>query len=317
MSKNLLVVESPAKAKTLEKYLGKDFQVLASYGHVRDLVPKEGAVDPDNKFRMTYQVIEKNEPHVSKIAKALKNADTLYLATDPDREGEAISWHLFEILKDKGVLEGKDVHRVVFYEITKAAVNDAIQHPRDLSEDLVSAQQARRALDYLVGFNLSPLLWKKLRTGLSAGRVQSPALRLIVERDLEIEAFKPREYWSIEADLEKNGQNFLARLAEFEGEKIEQFSIESAQRALEVQKALNSAASGSLDIAKSRKSNAGADPRHRSRPRHCNRKRPGNSVLPLRRPCAPHKACTKTDSLHICVPTPSRLPMRRWRTCAA
>ena len=213
MSKNLVIVESPAKAKTISKYLGKDFDVLASYGHVRDLVPKEGAVDTDNGFTMKYQLIERNEKHVNAIMRALKKADALYLATDPDREGEAISWHLIELLKERNVLDNKDVHRVIFHEITKSAVQDAIDHPRDISSDLVGAQQARRALDYLVGFNLSPLLWKKVQRGLSAGRVQSPALRMIVERELEIEAFKAREYWTIEADVSKHEQPFLARRA--------------------------------------------------------------------------------------------------------
>src|SRR5688572_6263814 len=156
MSKNLVIVESPAKAKTIKKYLGKDFVVLASYGHVRDLLPKEGAVDTEHDFAMRYQLIEKNEKHVDAIIKALKTADALYLATDPDREGEAISWHIYELLTEKKALKKKSVHRVVFHEITKTAVNDAIEHPRDLSMGLVDAYQARRALDYLVGFNLSP-----------------------------------------------------------------------------------------------------------------------------------------------------------------
>jgi DNA topoisomerase-1 len=173
MSKNLVIVESPAKAKTIEKYLGSDFEVLASYGHVRDLVPKEGAVDPDNGFAMKYQLIDKNEKHVEKIAKAVRKASALYLATDPDREGEAISWHVYEVLKDRDLLDAKPVHRVVFHEVTKRAIQEALEHPRELSEQLVNAQQARRALDYLVGFNLSPLLWKKVRRGLSAGRVLS------------------------------------------------------------------------------------------------------------------------------------------------
>ncbi|HSG69552.1 MAG TPA: toprim domain-containing protein, partial [Planctomycetaceae bacterium] len=184
MSRNLVIVESPAKAKTISKYLGKDFEVMASYGHVRDLVPKEGAVDTEHGFEMKYQVIERNEKHVNAIIRELKKSDALYLATDPDREGEAISWHLAELLKEKNALNGKPVHRVVFYEITKGAVLEAINNPRAISDDLVSAQQARRALDYLVGFNLSPLLWKKVQPGLSAGRVQSPALRMIVEREL-------------------------------------------------------------------------------------------------------------------------------------
>jgi DNA topoisomerase-1 len=173
MPKNLVIVESPAKAKTISKYLGADFDVMASYGHVRDLVPKEGAVDPDNAFAMKYEIIERNEKHVKAIIRALKKADALYLATDPDREGEAISWHLIELLKERGVLDAKEVHRVVFHEITKQAVQEAVAHPRDLSEDLVGAQQARRALDHLIGFNLSPLLWKKIQPKLSAGRVQS------------------------------------------------------------------------------------------------------------------------------------------------
>jgi DNA topoisomerase-1 len=246
MSKNLVIVESPAKAKTISKYLGKDFEVMASYGHVRDLVPKEGAVDPDNGFAMKYQVIERNEKHVKAIVRALKKADALYLATDPDREGEAISWHLIELLKEQGKLEGKDVHRVVFHEITKQAVNDAVAHPRGLSGDLVGAQQARRALDYLVGFNLSPLLWKKIQPKLSAGRVQSPALRMIVERELEIEAFKAREYWTIQADVSKEEQPFVSRLVQYKGEKVEQFSFENEDSAREVETTLLGAAKGEL-----------------------------------------------------------------------
>ena len=246
MSKNLVIVESPAKAKTISKYLGKDFDVLASYGHVRDLVPKEGAVDTDNGFAMNYQLIERNEKHVNAIIRALKKADALYLATDPDREGEAISWHLVELLKERNALENKDVHRVIFHEITKSAVQDAIDHPRDISSDLVGAQQARRALDYLVGFNLSPLLWKKVQRGLSAGRVQSPALRMIVERELEIEAFKAREYWTIEADVSKQEQPFLSRLTTYGGDKVEQFSFENEDAARGVEKTILDAANGKL-----------------------------------------------------------------------
>ena len=246
MSKNLVIVESPAKAKTISKYLGKDFDVLASYGHVRDLVPKEGAVDTDNGFAMKYQLIDRNEKHVNAIMRALKKADALYLATDPDREGEAISWHLIELLKEKNVLGNKTVHRVIFHEITKSAVQDAIDHPRDISSDLVGAQQARRALDYLVGFNLSPLLWKKVQRGLSAGRVQSPALRMIVERELEIEAFKAREYWTIEADISKHEQPFLSRLVAYGGDKVEQFSFENEDAARSVEKTILNAADGKL-----------------------------------------------------------------------
>jgi DNA topoisomerase-1 len=248
MSKNLVIVESPAKASTISKYLGKDFDVLASYGHVRDLVPKEGAVAPDDGFAMKYQVIERNEKHVKAIMRALKKADALYLATDPDREGEAISWHLIELLKERNALDSKDVHRVVFHEITKQAVQEAVDNPRELSGDLVGAQQARRALDYLVGFNLSPLLWKKVQRGLSAGRVQSPALRMIVERELEIEAFKAREYWSIEADVSKGEQPFVSRLVSYKGEKVEQFSFENETAARDVEKTLLDAAGGEFNV---------------------------------------------------------------------
>jgi len=224
MSK-LLIVESPSKAKTLKKYLGSDFEVLASYGHVRDLIPKNGAVDTENQFAMKYDIIERNSKHVDAIAKAVKSADSIYLATDPDREGEAISWHIAEILKSKNLLKNKLMKRVVFHEITKGAVEHAIAEPRDISMPMVNAQQARRALDYLVGFNLSPLLWKKIRRGLSAGRVQSPALRLIVERELEIEAFKSQEYWSIHLDALKHQHGFKAKLVQLNNQKVEQFTV--------------------------------------------------------------------------------------------
>jgi DNA topoisomerase-1 len=250
MSKSLVIVESPAKAKTIKKYLGKGFEVLASYGHVRDLLPKEGAVDPANDFAMKYQLIEKNEKHVDAIAKALKKADALFLATDPDREGEAISWHLYEILKERGMLDDKKVGRVSFNEITKRAIQEAIEHPQELSSDLINAQLARRALDYLVGFNLSPLLWKKIRRGLSAGRVQSPALRLIVERELEIEKFNPREYWTIEADVETEGTPFGARLIHYAGKKLSQFSINNKDLASKAHDEIQDAAQGKLHIAK-------------------------------------------------------------------
>lgn len=250
MSKSLVIVESPAKGKTIKKYLGKDFEVLASYGHVRDLLPKEGAVNTAEHFGMKYQLIDKNEKHVEAIAKALAKADRLLLATDPDREGEAISWHLREILHERGLLKDKQVARVVFHEITKKAIQEAVDNPRDLAMDLVNAQQARRALDYLVGFNLSPLLWKKIRRGLSAGRVQSPALRLIVERELEIEAFQTREYWTIEADALAAKQAFVARLIQLDGEKISQFSITTDKQAKAAEKNLIKAASGELVVSK-------------------------------------------------------------------
>ncbi len=250
MSHNLVIVESPAKAKTIEKYLGKDFHVHASYGHVRDLVPKEGAVDPEHDFFMKYEIIEKNQKHVQAIAAAAKKADAIYLATDPDREGEAISWHLLEILKEKDLLGDKPVHRVVFHEITKRAITEAIENPGKLSAALINAQQARRALDYLVGFKLSPLLWKKIRRGLSAGRVQSPALRMIVERELEIEAFKTQEYWSIEATARTESQGFNARLTHYADTKLEQFSITNEEQAHTVRDALLKASQGKLDVLK-------------------------------------------------------------------
>jgi DNA topoisomerase-1 len=248
MAKNLLIVESPAKAKTINKYLGKDFTVLASYGHVRDLVPKEGAVDPERGFAMRYDLIDKNEKHVDAIAKAAKLADALYLATDPDREGEAISWHIAEILKERGLLEGKTLQRVVFTEITPRAIKEAMLQPRAIASDLVDAQQARRALDYLVGFNLSPVLWRKVQRGLSAGRVQSPALRMIVEREEEIEAFIAREYWSIEADCAHPTQAFTAKLVKLDGKKFEQFTVTDGDTAEDARKRITAAANGALHV---------------------------------------------------------------------
>jgi len=259
MSK-LLIVESPSKAKTLKKYLGKDFEVLASYGHVRDLIPKSGAVDTEHDFAMKYEVIERNARHVDAIAKAVKQADAIYLATDPDREGEAISWHIAEILKNKKLVKDKILKRVVFHEITKSAVNEAIASPRDISMPLVNAQQARRALDYLVGFNLSPLLWKKIRRGLSAGRVQSPALRLIVERELEIEAFKSQEYWTIHLESRKHQQMFGAKLFQLDGQKIEQFSITSHDQQQEVVGKLLIASAGKTTVSRVEKKQKSRSP---------------------------------------------------------
>ena len=248
MAKNLLIVESPAKAKTINKYLGKDFTVLASYGHVRDLIPKEGAVDPDNGFAMRYDLIDKNEKHVDAIAKAAKGADDIFLATDPDREGEAISWHIAEILKERGLLKDKPLHRVVFTEITPRAIKEAMTQPRQIAGDLVDAQQARRALDYLVGFNLSPVLWRKVQRGLSAGRVQSPALRMIVEREEEIEAFVAREYWSIEAECAHPRQPFTAKLTKLDGQKFEQFTVTDGDTAEAARLRIQQAAQGSLHV---------------------------------------------------------------------
>jgi len=248
MNKNLVIVESPAKAKTIGKYLGPDFTVLASYGHVRDLRPKEGAVDPDAGFRMSYEVIERNERQVQSIARALKAADTLILATDPDREGEAISWHLLEILRERGLLGDRPVKRVVFHEITQRAIREAIAQPRTLSTDLINAQQARRALDYLVGFNLSPLLWRKIKRGLSAGRVQSPALRMICEREDEIERFVAREYWTIDAQVQREDQPFSARLTHLDGHKLDQFDLNSDALAHDARNRLLKAADGQLRV---------------------------------------------------------------------
>ena len=198
---DVVVVESPAKAKTINKYLGPDYKVLASVGHVRDLVSKDGSVQPDDGFRMVWTVDPKAEQNIQAIQDAIKGAEHLYLATDPDREGEAISWHVQEILNEREALDGINVKRVVFHEVTKNAVIEALANPRELNQELIDAYLARRALDYLVGFSLSPVLWRKLPGSRSAGRVQSVALRLICEREAEIEIFKPKEYWTIISDI--------------------------------------------------------------------------------------------------------------------
>lgn len=248
MSKHLVIVESPAKAKTIQKYLGGDYEVLASYGHVRDLPARKGSVNPDAEFHMTYIPLEKNARHIETIAKTLKKSDSLLLATDPDREGEAISWHIFELMKERNLIKDKEVHRIFFNEITKAAIKEAIENPRVISMDLVNAQQARRALDYLVGFNLSPLLWKKIRKGLSAGRVQSPALRLIVEREEEIEAFVSQEYWKILAQCQHNKTPFEARLTHYRNEKLQQFTINNADQAHQIKADLIAQTQGYLYV---------------------------------------------------------------------
>ena len=223
---DIVVVESPAKAKTINKYLGKDFKVVASYGHIRDLPSKDGSVAPDDSFAMKWEIDSRSEKRVADIAKALKGADRLFLATDPDREGEAISWHVEEVLKKRKALEGVEVARVVFNEVTKDAVLEAMRKPRPINRELVEAYLARRALDYLVGFTLSPVLWRKLPGSRSAGRVQSVALRLICEREAEIEAFRPREYWTIEVDMRTAAnQPFTARLNRLGQNKLEKFDI--------------------------------------------------------------------------------------------
>ncbi len=237
---NLVIVESPAKAKTINKYLGKDYNVLASFGHVRDLPSKDGSVQPDQDFAMTYEVDDDAKKHISAIAKAAKNSDKLILATDPDREGEAISWHVLEALKENKALPKKmEVERVVFNEITKKAILEAMQHPRQIDMNLVNAQQARRALDYLVGFTLSPVLWRKLPGSKSAGRVQSVALRLICERDEEIEKFVSQEYWDIRAMMANSADAaFKARLSHWHGKKLDKFDIPNEPKAKEIVSAL-------------------------------------------------------------------------------
>ena len=206
---NIVIVESPAKAKTIEKYLGPDYKVMASIGHVRDLLPKNGSVNTDEQYKMTWEISPQGRKVMKEISDAIQTGDNLYLATDPDREGEAISWHVEEVLKEKKKLENVNVKRITFNEITKEAVNNAINKPRELDNNLINAYLARRALDYLVGFNLSPILWRKLPGSKSAGRVQSVALRIICERENEIEHFKPEEYWSIDVLLKsKDNQIF-------------------------------------------------------------------------------------------------------------
>ncbi|MCX7932134.1 MAG: type I DNA topoisomerase, partial [Rhodovarius sp.] len=250
---DVLVVESPAKAKTINKYLGKDFTVLASLGHVRDLPARDGSVRPEEDFAMDWEADERGVRQVRAIAKALKGARRLYLATDPDREGEAISWHVKDMLAEAGALEGVEVRRVTFNEITRRAVQQALAHPRDLDTQLIEAYLARRALDYLVGFSLSPVLWRKLPGARSAGRVQSVALRLICEREAEIEAFRPREYWTVEARLlTPGGGAFTARLTHLKGRKLEQFDLGDEAAAMAAKQAVEAAALSVLSVERKR-----------------------------------------------------------------
>ena len=237
---DLVIVESPAKAKTINKYLGPGYEVLASYGHVRDLPAKDGSVRPEDDFSMDWEVDAKAKKRLSDIADAVKRADRVILATDPDREGEAISWHVLQVLRDKKVLRDKPVERVVFNAVTRQAVQEAMRQPRTIDEPLVDAYLARRALDYLVGFTLSPVLWRKLPGARSAGRVQSVALRLVCDREAEIERFRPQEYWSVLATLgTPRGESFTARLVGLGGRKLEKLSIgnggdaDAAKRLLE------------------------------------------------------------------------------------
>src|SRR6202521_5789668 len=240
---NVVVVESPAKAKTIHKYLGPGYEVLASFGHVRDLPPKDGSVDPEHDFRMSRQLDPKAAKRLSDIAKAMKGAKKLILATDPDREGEAISWHVLEVLKEKSALkQTQEIERVVFNAITKQAVTEAMKHPRGIDAALVDAYRARRALDYLVGFTLSPVLWRKLPGARSAGRVQSVALRLVCDRELEIEKFVAKEYWSIIAKLATpRGDAFDARLVGADGQKLQRLDIGSGVQAEDLKQALEGA----------------------------------------------------------------------------
>jgi len=258
LSRNLVIVESPAKAKTIGKYLGSDYEVLASFGHVRDLVNKDGSVLPDEDFAMKWELGERSAKHVNDIKRAVKKADAVWLAPDPDREGEAIAWHIQELLADEKLLDGKNVHRVTFNEITKGAVQDAFQNARQLDQPLIEAYLARRALDYLVGFNLSPVLWRKLPGSRSAGRVQSVALRLICERESEIEIFKAQEYWSIETKLHTNdGVPFMARLSHLAGNKLGKMDIGSEEDAT---KAVQRIESKALSIQKIEKKQVRRNP---------------------------------------------------------
>ncbi len=251
---SIVIVESPAKAKTINKYLGDGYTVMASYGHVRDLPPKDGSVRPDEDFAMDWEVAAQSKKHLKAIVDAAKDADAVYLATDPDREGEAISWHVLEELNNRKILNGTEVKRVTFNAITKSAVLEAMDKPRALDSELVDAYLARRALDYLVGFNLSPVLWRKLPGSRSAGRVQSVALRLICDRELEIEKFEPREYWSVEADLSKSDDTkFTARLTHLNGEKLDKFALPDESSAKAAQAAIESATFSVTSVEKKQK----------------------------------------------------------------
>lgn len=257
MSQKLLIVESPAKAKTISKYLNNEFRVLASFGHVRDLPKKNGSIDVNNEFKPKYQLIAKNKKHVDDIVAAAKKSDAIYLASDQDREGEAIAWHIEEILRENNLLAGRQLCRVTFNEITKPAILAAVNSPRQIDFNLVDAQQARLTLDYLIGFNVSPLLWRKIKPGLSAGRVQSPALRLICEREDEIRKFVPEDYFGVHLHSHKGKTKFTSRLVEMSGEKLETKSIKTKDRANEIHKALlgNSSATIAKITKKQKKKN--------------------------------------------------------------
>ena len=317
---NIVIVESPAKAKTINKYLGSSYEVLASFGHVRDLPAKNGSVDPDANFQMIWEVDPKAAGRLNDIAKALKGADRLILATDPDREGEAISWHVLEVLKEKRALKDHKIERVVFNAITKQAVSEAMKTPRQIDGALVDAYMARRALDYLVGFTLSPVLWRKLPGARSAGRVQSVALRLVCDRELEIEKFVPREYWSLVATLlTPRGEAFEARLVGADGKKIQRLDIGSGAEAEDYSRKRSKPRTSSSG--RSRQSQRGAIRRRPSPPRRCSRKPAASSALRPRIPCGSHSGSMRASisaarplaSLPICEPTACRSTRPRSR----
>ena len=288
---NVVVVESPAKAKTINKYLGSDFRVLATVGHIRDLIGRDGSVKPDSDFEMDWEVFPDSQKQIKEIANALNDADNLYLATDPDREGEAISWHLKEILKEKNLLSDVKVQRVVFNEITEAAVLDAFNNPRDLDNHLVEAYLARRALDHLVGFKLSPVLWRKLPGNKSAGRVQSVALRLICERELDIEKFDPREYWSVLVNLENSEtKSFSAKLTHLAGKKLGDYDLSNEELA---KKAVASIEGQPLFVLKVEKNRCETTQRLLLPPQPFNRQQPTSYTLLQRKQCLWPKVCTR------------------------
>jgi DNA topoisomerase-1 len=298
----LVIVESPAKAKTIEKYLGKDYKVLASYGHIRDLPPKDGSVRPDEGFEMDWELYGDKQSRVREITDAAKQADRLILATDPDREGEAISWHVRELLKKRRALP-KEVERVTFNAITKDAVTTAMKHPRELDQDLIDAYLARRALDYLFGFTLSPVLWRKLPGAKSAGRVQSVALRLIVEREREIESFKPQEYWQVIARLLHDGTHFPARLVKFEGQKLDKLSLGEEGIAKRAKAAVEG---GAFRVEEVETKPARRNPIRPSPPRPCSRRpRASWASRPCTR-CAWRRRCMRRARSPICVPMACR-----------
>lgn len=300
----LVIVESPAKAKTIEKYLGKDYKVLASYGHVRDLPPKDGSVRPDEDFAMDWEVYadQRNRSQVKAIADAAKKADRLILATDPDREGEAISWHVLDLLKKRKALPA-EVERVTFNAITKQAVTNAMEHPRQLDQDLIDAYFGRRALDYLFGFTLSPVLWRKLPGAKSAGRVQSVALRLIVDREREIEAFKSDEYWSVVAKMEQDGTGFDARLVKFEGEKLEKLSLGNEGIAGKAKTAVEESEFRVVGVDTKPLQRSPLRP---SRPPLCSRRPRENSAFRPATRCGSRSRSTRRARSPTCVPTASR-----------